>query len=87
MSGFCARREMAVRVEICFAATYPAPANSRCPTCPAPENRFVQGKKVSPKLILCVSLYDDALKAQTKHQTLASPLPSLLRCGRRPLCS
>ena len=23
------------------------------PTCPAPENRFVQGKKVSPKLILC----------------------------------
>ena len=44
MSGFCAG-EMPR-----------AHKNSRCPTCPAPENRSVQGKKV-PQTHLCVSLY------------------------------
>ena len=40
MSGFCAELEL-TKISACG-----APANSRCPTCPAPENRCGQGKKV-----------------------------------------
>ena len=65
MSGFCARREMPSLVSDALASragsavVQPrahknfrlrrAPGNSRCPTCPAPENRCGQGKKSVPQ--------------------------------------
>ena len=60
-SGVARRCPASARGERCLELTKisacGAPANSRCPTCPAPENRSAQGKKVSPKLILSASLY------------------------------